>query len=91
MYVPLGVKSDYSLLQSLIKIKDLVLFLKQHNITACGLLDNRLYGSIEFYNSCIKNDIKPIIGLDVKIGDNNIYLYATNYNGYKNLLKLIQY
>lgn len=88
MYIPLGVKTDNSLLQSLIKIKDLIPFLKEHNITTCGILDNRLYGVMEFYFSCKNNDIKPILGLDVEINKKRIYLYAKNYNGYKSLLKI---
>ena len=39
-------------------------------------------------NSCLKNSIKPIIGLVAKIGENKIYLYAKNYDGYLNLLKI---
>ena len=46
MFIPLGIKSDYSLLKSLIKIPDLIEYLKKHNITACGLLDDNLFGSI---------------------------------------------
>ena len=43
----------------------------------------------EFGNSgLIKNNIKPIIGLDVIINDYHIYLYAKNYKGYQNLLKM---
>lgn len=88
MYVPLGIKSDYSLLKSLIKIPDLINYLKENNITTCALLDDNLFGSINFYDICLKNDIKPIIGLDVLIANYHIYLYAKNYEGYQNLLKI---
>jgi DNA polymerase-3 subunit alpha len=88
MFIPLGVKTDYSLMNSLIKIEDLMIYLKDHNITACGILDDNLFGSMCFYNSCLKNGIKPIIGLVVKIGNNKVYLYAKNYDGYLNLLKI---
>lgn len=88
MYIPIGIKSDYSLLQSLIKIPDLISYLLKHNIMACGILDDNLFGSICFYKECIKNNIKPIIGLDVCIQDKHIYLYAKNYQGYKSLLKI---
>ena len=88
MYIPLGIKSDYSLLQSLIKIPELIDYLKEHNITTCGLLDDNLFGSMNFYNNCINNGIKPIIGLKVKVNDYYIYLYAKNYDGYVNLLKV---
>ena len=88
MFIPLGVKSDYSLMNSLIKIEDLIDYLKNNNITACGILDDNLFSSMNFYNSCVKNDIKPIIGLVVKVGEVKVYLYAKNYDGYLNLLKI---
>ncbi len=88
MYVPLKVTTDYSLLQSLIKIDSLILYLKDNNIKSCAICDDYLYGSMEFYNKCLKNNIKPIIGLDIFLNNNHIYLYAKNYNGYQNLLKL---
>ena len=88
MYIPLGIRSDYSLLQSLIKIPELIDVLKSNSITTCGLLDDNLFGSMNFYNSCVSNNIKPIIGLKVKVNDYYIYLYAKNYDGYVNLLKV---
>ena len=88
MYLPLGIKSDYSLLKSMIKIPDLISFGIEHNITSLGLLDDNLFGSIEFYDNCIKNNIKPIIGLDCILNDKHIYLYAKDYDGYKSLLKI---
>ena len=88
MFNTLAIKSDYSLLKSLIKIPDLVSFCVKNNIKTIGLLDDNLFGSIEFYDECLKNDIKPIIGLDITINDLHIYLYAKNYDGYKTLLKI---
>lgn len=88
MFFPLTFKTEYSLLTSMIKIKDLITFLKKHNITACGIIDNNLFYVMDFYNSCLENNIKPIIGLEIEINNFPIYLYAKNYEGYKNLLKL---
>ena len=88
MFIPLGIRTDYSLLTSLIKIKDLISYLKEHRITTCGLLDTNLYGAMEFYYACKENDIKPIIGLDVRINHQHLYLYAVDYLGYQNLIKI---
>lgn len=88
MYIPLKVTTDYSLLKSLIKVPTLINFLHEHNINACGICDENLYGVLDFYNNCIKNNIKPIIGLEIKLDNYPIYLYAMNYEGYKNLLKI---
>ncbi len=88
MHIPLKVTTDYTLLKSLIKIPDLISFLREKNISACGICDENLYGVLDFYFSCKKNNIKPIIGLNVKLNNLDIYLYAINYDGFKNLLKI---
>ena len=88
MYIPLKVTTDYTLLKSLIKVPNLISFLSEKNIDVCGICDENLYGVLEFYYACKKNNIKPIVGLDVIIDNLNIYLYAMNFDGYKNLLKI---
>jgi len=88
MYTPIGIKTEYSLLESLIKIKDLVLYAKKLDIKSLGILDNNLSGSHKFYLECISNDIKPIIGYDLVIDNYRLFLYAKNYEGLKNLFKI---
>ena len=68
-YIPLRVKSSYSLLTSLIDIKKMVLFCKEKSIDTICLTDINMYGVMEFYKECIKNNIKPIIGLELKKED----------------------
>ena len=87
MYAPLNIKTSNYLLKSMVQIKDLIKVAKDNNLKALGLADNNMYGSLEFYNLCLKNNIKPIIGLEVSIPD-KILLYAQNYEGYQNLMKL---
>ena len=88
MYVPLKITTDYSLLKSTIKIENLISFLSDMHITAAAIVDENLFGIMELYNSCIKNSIKPIIGLELTYKEQQIYCYAKNYQGYQNLLKL---
>ena len=88
MYTPLYVKTDYSLLSSLIKIDNLIKKLKDKNITSCAIVDDNLFGTMEFIKKLEKENIKPIIGLDVPFKENNILLYAKSYKGYKNLIKI---
>lgn len=87
MYTPLYIKTNNSLLSSMIKIEDLVAFALKNNLKALTITDNNMYGVMEFYKACKKNDIKPIIGLEVNL-DTNIVLYAKGDKGYKNLIKL---
>ena len=82
------VTTEYSLLESMIKIDELMSFCKENNISACGMCDNNLFGVIEFYEKCLKNNIKPLIGLEIKVTNLKLYLYAKNYSGYQNLIKL---
>ena len=88
MYTPLYIKTDNSLQQSLISINDLIEFAKKNNIKSLSITDNNMYGVMDFYKACINNDIKPIIGLELTYKENKIVLYAVNYDGYKNLIKL---
>lgn len=81
---PLYIKTENSLLSSLIKIDDLITFAIKKNIKALAITDNNMCGALEFYIKCQKNHIKPIIGLEI----NDIVLYALNFEGYKNLIKL---
>ena len=87
-FVPLNIKTNNYLLSSTIKIKELIKFAKQNHIYALTITDNNMYGVLEFYKECTKNNIKPIVGLEVKIEDLEFILYAKNYKGYQNLIKL---
>lgn len=91
--VNLNVRSNYSFLSSSIKLKDYISFAKTNNLPALVLTDkNVMYGAHEFYQLCLNNKIKPIIGLDCQWQNGNeiinLTLLAINYQGYKTLIKL---
>ena len=88
-YTALQVKTSYSLLNSLNEIKKLVSYAKTLGYTSLAITDtNNMFGVIEFYQECKKNNIKPIIGIELTIENKKILLYAINNKGYKNLIKL---
>ena len=87
-YVPLQVKTSYSLLSSLNNIEKLVSLAKNLGYTSLAITDSNMFGAIEFYKCCLKHQIKPIIGLELTISDSIIILYAKNELGYKTLIKL---
>ena len=87
-YVPLQVKTSYSLLSSLNNIEKLVSLAKNLGYTSLAITDSNMFGAIEFYKCCLKYQIKPIIGLELTISDSIIILYAKNELGYKTLIKL---
>lgn len=96
MFVPLKVKSSFSLLQSTTKINDLVQSAKSKGYKAIALTDNNtLYGAIDFYNACQKAEIKPIIGLTLDISglietnhEYELTFIAKDKQGYQNLMQL---
>ncbi|MGF6948137.1 DNA polymerase-3 subunit alpha [Neobacillus sp. B4I6] len=95
-FIHLHVYSAYSLLTSTASVPDLIENAQKKGFSAIALTDrNVMYGTIEFYKLCKKNNLKPIIGLtvDVESENNNnesypLVLLAENDHGYKNLLKI---
>lgn len=87
--IPLNIKTDYELLTSLIKIDDLIKYAINNNLLYLGITDSNMFGTMEFINKCIKNNIKPIIGIDLSFKDFKFILYCKNFNGYINLCKIV--
>ena len=88
MYIPLYNKSNYSLLSSLLKIDDIIKYATNNHLNSIAITDNNMFGTMEFIKKCEKVNIKPIIGLEIKIDNNIIVLFAKNYIGYRSLIKL---
>ena len=64
-FVHLHLHSDYSLLQSTIKLKPLADRLAELDMKACGLTDyGNMYGAVSFYKTMKDAGVRPIIGYD---------------------------
>jgi DNA polymerase-3 subunit alpha len=64
-FVHLHVHSEYSLLDGLARIKDLVKHTKAMGMPALALTDHgMMHGAIEFYRAASAQGIKPIIGIE---------------------------
>ena len=101
-FVHLHVHSEYSLLDGLPKIKNLVGTAKEMGMKALALTDHGvMYGAIEFYKECLKQEVKPIVGIETYIVNQDhqikdasnkenlhLVLLAKNNEGYKNLMRL---
>lgn len=93
-YVSLKNHTEYSLLESVVKVEDYVSLAKKNNMKYIGISDTNMYAIMKMYYECQKQDIDLVIGLElytyglIKKGEYAITVYAKNYEGYKELIKL---
>ena len=102
-YIPLHVHSHYSLLDGLSKPVQIANRCKEIGTTSCALTDHgNIAGAIKFHTEMRKNNIKPILGCELYICDNDasikdvsnknlshLVVLAKNYNGWKTLIKIV--
>ena len=95
--------SHFSLLSAVPKIPALIQDAKNKGYKAIALTDeDTTSGLVEFYDACLKQEIKPILGVTLRIattleqsgfqrhaGFSKIALLAKNEPGYKNILELV--
>jgi DNA polymerase-3 subunit alpha len=97
-FTHLHVHSHYSILDGGIKIPELIAQVRNLGMDAIALTDHgNLFGAFDFYQEAVKNQIKPIIGMEGyfsiegrknKSDNYHITLWAKNSKGYHNLMKL---
>ncbi len=99
-FIHFRVQSSYSILESSIKIDNLIQLTKDNRMMAVCLSDRgNLFGALEFSIKATKNSIHPIHGAILNIEFKNrereffseILIIAKDKIGYKNLLKLVSY
>lgn len=103
-FVHLHVHTEYSLLDGLARIKDLIAKTKELGMDSIAITDHgAAYGVIDFYKEATANGIKPILGCEVYVAKRTLYdkepnidsdyyhlvLLAKDMRGYKNLIKLV--
>ena len=103
-FVHLHVHTEYSMLDGLGKIPNLIKKTLENGQKALAITDHGgMYGAFNFYNSCKKAGIKPIVGVEVYMAKNSRFdkqarmgsdqfhltLLAMNHKGYVNLMHLV--
>ena len=102
-FTHLHVHTEYSLLDGFSRINLLLDKCQELNMDSLAITDHgQMYGVIEFYKAAKARNIKPIIGCEVYISEDDhlkkdprnrryyhLILLAKNNEGYKNLLKIV--
>ena len=102
-FVHLHGHTQFSLLDGLSKIPELVKTVKELGMNSIAMTDHGvMFGAIEFYKTCLEEGIKPIIGVEMYVARRghkdkegkmdaepyHLTVLAKNYQGYLNLMKL---
>src|ERR1041384_8218626 len=95
-YIHLHLHSEYSIIDSIVRIKPLIKHCQAEKIPAIAITDHcNLFAAVKFYKAATQAGVKPIFGAEFKIvhTDNNtpmqILLLCMNDLGYANLTKII--
>lgn len=104
MFTHLHTHTEFSLLDGACRIEQLVCKAKSLGMQSLAITDHgNMYGAVNFYKACKKEEIKPIIGCEVYVAPrtrfdkekvldkdyNHLILLCENETGYKNLINLV--
>lgn len=102
-YIPLHVHSHFSLLDGLSQPEQIASRCKEINASACALTDHgNIAGAIKFYTAMKNANIKPILGCELYICEqdpsikeknnkslSHFLVLAKNYEGWKDLIRIV--
>ena len=96
-FVHLHVHTEYSMVDSTVRIPRLMAACAEHGMPAVALTDqNNLFGLVKFYRKAIAAGIKPVIGLDLRILNEDeperpytLLLLVQDNDGYRKLSELV--
>ncbi len=103
-FVHLHLHSEFSLLDGVNRINEIPKNIKAKGMDAVAITDHgNMFGAVNFYNACIKEGVKPVIGAEVYISPRDMHskeygidttryhliLLVKNEKGYRNLTHLV--
>ena len=101
-FTHLHLHTSYSLLDGAGRIPEMVKRAKELGQSSIAITDHGvMYGAIDFFKTCVKNGVKPIIGSEIYVVSGSrfdklqneeryhLILLCENDIGYKNLLKIV--
>ena len=96
-FTHLNLRTAYSLINSTINVDKLIKLAKSQKIKSLAITDYlNVFEAIKFYQKCIENKIKPIIGCQIPLKEFNnannpgsITMLCQNKIGYHNLINIL--
>ncbi len=96
-FVHLHVHTEYSLVDSTVRIPEIMRQCAADGMPAVAMTDlGNLFGTVKFYKQAVAAGIKPIIGVDLCIADEDepershqLILLCKDNTGYRNLSRLV--
>ncbi|MGB0282341.1 MAG: DNA polymerase III subunit alpha [Neptuniibacter sp.] len=97
-FIHLRVHTEFSLVDGLVRVKELVTAAKNAGMPAVGMTDQtNFFGLVKFFKAATGNGIKPICGADIWVENSDeptsepyrLTLLVRNAQGYLNLMELI--
>ncbi|CAM3145179.1 DNA polymerase III subunit alpha [Streptobacillus ratti] len=89
------IHTEYSLLEGVGSVEEYVQKARENNIKELAITDFGMFATLKFYNACKKNNIVPIIGIEIYLkgflDNENTYtltILAKNEKGVKDIYKL---
>ena len=96
-FVHLHLHTEFSLVDSTVRIPKLIDECVRKNMPAVAITDqNNLFGMVKFYKRAIAKGVKPIVGADLKIANDDepdrpytLIVLCQDNDGYRNLSRIL--
>ena len=96
-FVHLSVHSEYSLVDGIVRVRELAETVRAKGMPAVALTDHmNLFAMVKFYKAAIGHGLKPLIGADIRVAETprdavptRLTLLCANAAGFRNLSRLL--
>ena len=96
-FVHLKLHTEFSLVDSIVRVPELLAAVSGAGMPAVAVTDqNNLFAMVKFYREALNQGIKPLIGVDLLIGETAerrgttaLTLLCQNQEGYRNVTRLV--
>ena len=80
MYTPIYLKTNYSFLESTIRIEKLIDFAVSKNFKYVCITDINMIAVMEFYHLAKKNNLIPVVGLEISLNSLKLLAFGNYYS-----------